>query len=367
MAMDKGTKAIAVMWVMTILSFLFVPLRLYTRIYIIRALGLDDHVYNLAWVFLLLYTVFLTISNQHGFGQPIKALSLDEAVHAIYWEMVGQTFAVLGMAIAKLSLGIFLLRIVVKTWHRVSIWVSMVSLSMVSVMTAVIFWTQRLPSRSIYDPRVPGRTLVNVVPFSVLLGSWCAAVDFYFAILPWIFIWKLNMKQKEKLVIAISLSLGFIAGICGVIRTIDLGGLASSNYTESTVDLIIWSAVELAVTLICVGIPSIRPLYRHVVHGSRFKESNEGYKKYDESGESNPAIHMKPLGRKARKGDLDTTTSTILGDTGFDMPRGETSAYVQHVRETDQERLVGSPRGPHVHSIQVHEEVTVERSSVLSG
>lgn len=55
------------------------------------------------------------------------------------------------------------------------------------------------------------------------------------------------MKQKEKLVIAISLSLGFMfvpnplyplvdadsssAGICGVIRTIELAGLGSANYT----------------------------------------------------------------------------------------------------------------------------------------
>jgi hypothetical protein len=76
---------------------------------------------------------------------------------------------------------------------------------------------------------------------------------------------------------------------------------------------------------------------------------------------------MKPLGRKAPKGDLETTTSTILGDTEFDMPRGETSSYVQTVKETDEERLVSSPRGPHVNSIQVHEEVTVERSSMLSG
>lgn len=119
----------------------------------------------------MLYTVFLTIAERHGFGKPITTLSMDEAVHAVYMEMVGQTFAVLGMAIAKLSLGIFLLRIVVKTWHRVSIWVSMISLSIVSVMTAVVFWTQRLPSKSIYDPRVPGRTVINVVPFSVLLGG----------------------------------------------------------------------------------------------------------------------------------------------------------------------------------------------------
>ncbi|RLL97500.1 hypothetical protein CFD26_105870 [Aspergillus turcosus] len=350
------------MWAMTVVSFILVPLRLYTRIFIIKALGLDDHVFNLGWLFLMLYTVFLTISERHGFGKPITTLSMDEAVHAVYMEMVGQTFAVLGMAIAKLSLGIFLLRIVVKTWHRVSIWVSMISLSIVSVMTAVVFWTQRLPSKSIYDPRVPGRTVVNVVPFSVLLGSWCAAVDFYFAILPWIFIWNLNMKRKEKLVIAISLSLGFIAGICGVIRTIDLGGLGSSNYTEETVDLIIWSAVELAATLICVGIPTVRPLYRYIVHGSRFKESNEGYKKYDEGGESNSGIQMQRLSKKGRKGAIETTTSTILGDTEFDIPRGQTSSYVHHVRETDEERLVGSPREQYGNAIQVHEEVTVERS-----
>ena len=96
---------------------------------------------------------------------------MDEAVQAVYMEMIGQTFAVLGMAIAKLSLGIFLLRIVVKAWHRVSIWISMGSLSLVSVMTAIIFWTQRLPTKAIYDPRVPGRTIVSVTPFSVLLGG----------------------------------------------------------------------------------------------------------------------------------------------------------------------------------------------------
>lgn len=192
---------------------------------------------------------------------------MDSAVKAVYNEMIGQTFAVLGMAIAKLSLAIFLLHIVVKQWHRISIWISMISLFIVSLITAIIFWFQRLPSQSIYDPRVPGHIVVQVSPFSVLYGcmfdilfyfymssilicnlGWCAAVDFYFALLPWIFIWNLNMKFKKKMSIAISLSLGFMSVtrlvlyeyrltfsyrvcICGIMRTIDLGGLSSSNYT----------------------------------------------------------------------------------------------------------------------------------------
>lgn len=95
---------------------------------------------------------------------------MDSAVKAVYNELIGQTFAVLGMAIAKVSLGIFLLRIVVKQWHRISIWISMVSLFIVSVLTAIVLWVQRLPSQSIYDPRVSGRIVIPVTPISVLLG-----------------------------------------------------------------------------------------------------------------------------------------------------------------------------------------------------
>jgi hypothetical protein len=50
MLAGKGIRAVAVMWAMTFISFILVPLRLYTRLCIIKAIGLDDHIFNLAWV-----------------------------------------------------------------------------------------------------------------------------------------------------------------------------------------------------------------------------------------------------------------------------------------------------------------------------
>lgn len=50
MLAGEGIKAVAVMWTMTFLSSILAPLRLYTRIYIIKAVGVDDHIFNLAWV-----------------------------------------------------------------------------------------------------------------------------------------------------------------------------------------------------------------------------------------------------------------------------------------------------------------------------
>ena len=76
---------------------------------------------------------------------------------------------------------------------------------------------------------------------------------------------------------------------------------------------------------------------------------------------------MKRLSKRAWKGEFEITTSTVLGDTEFNGPCGENVSYVQHVRDTDEERLVASPGGLYGNSIQVHEEVTVERSARLSG
>ena len=47
---DTGKRAIAAMWVLTFIAFLCVTVRLYTRKYIIRQIGLDDYVYTLSGV-----------------------------------------------------------------------------------------------------------------------------------------------------------------------------------------------------------------------------------------------------------------------------------------------------------------------------
>lgn len=90
---------------------------------------------------LLLYTAFTTVSATYGFGQNIWDIqSDDDEAKAIFWEVLGQTAAVFGMAVAKWSLGLFLLRIVQEPWHHVSIWVAMVSLMASSISVAFVLW-----------------------------------------------------------------------------------------------------------------------------------------------------------------------------------------------------------------------------------
>jgi len=93
--------------------------------------------------------------------------------------MIGQTFAVIGMAVAKLSLGFFLLRIVVDKWQRILIWFTMGSLSAVSALCAIMFWTQCTPVQKIFDPiRAEGVCKFSVTPYATALGGeFCVSLE----------------------------------------------------------------------------------------------------------------------------------------------------------------------------------------------
>ncbi|KAF6824337.1 hypothetical protein CMUS01_10283 [Colletotrichum musicola] len=280
----KGPWAIAVMWSLTAVTLIFVVLRIYTRVFIVRSYGIDDHVYVLAFAFLVFYSLFTTISALYGFGQSMADIANpDDAVRAVLFEAIGQTFAVVGMAVAKWSLGLFLLRLVNTRWHKIAIWVSMACLMGASISTCFVFWLQCTPPRYLWDRRVPGGFCsIDSTPVSMLLCILCVLVDFFYAVFPWFFIWGLQMKKREKIVILTSLSLGVFAGACGIKRTIEVPQLSSSDYLKDTVGLIVWSAAEIAVTMVCIGIPIARPLYKRYLDKltsrdtSKYRHQSEG-------------------------------------------------------------------------------------------
>jgi hypothetical protein len=126
--------ALGVMWMLAALVFFFLMLRLYTRIVCLASYGVDDHVYLVAFIFLVIFTGFTTASGYYGFGQTMDEIGdLDMVVKATLYECIGQGFAIVGMAIAKASLGSFLLRLVTIKWHRIAIWCAMTLVMLASI------------------------------------------------------------------------------------------------------------------------------------------------------------------------------------------------------------------------------------------
>jgi hypothetical protein len=236
-----------------------------------------------------------------------------DIMHAVLYECISQTFAVIGMAVAKWSLGLFLLRLVKETWHKVAIWATLAMLMSASLLCLFFFWLQCSPAY-LWDRSIPGGVCeLPQLGISIYLGSercllWigssflvadelflaaCVFTDLFFAVFPWIFMWKLNMNQREKLVILSSMSLGLIAAAFGIKRTTEIPNLMTENYLKDSVGIIVWTAAEMAVTMICIGIPVCRPLYKDYIDRLTSRSTSK-YK--DISGNGVGAMPLRTIG-----------------------------------------------------------------------
>ncbi|RKK84268.1 hypothetical protein BFJ69_g2052 [Fusarium oxysporum] len=146
--------------------------------------------------------------------------------------LIGQVFVALATGMGKVSVATFLLRIVMKPWHRWFLWFCTVSMVIMSIFLAVTVFTQCTPAESIWNPELADQRVchLSLTVVAITYCSYAAAMDFILAGFPWIALHGLNMKPKEH---AIS-------------------------------DSAIWTASEVTVTIFCLTLPALRPLYKTI-------------------------------------------------------------------------------------------------------
>ncbi|KAK3379686.1 hypothetical protein B0T24DRAFT_695633 [Lasiosphaeria ovina] len=278
-----GPMVNAVLWVHVVVFAVFVGLRLHTRISILNAAGADDYLIIVALVLQIVYTIFVTVATQYGLGQHFAEVGNPEAYStAVMYEVFSQVAGLMVIGVGKLAVGVFLLRIVVVRVQIFIIWLFLGFTVFITLFASITVVVQCIPVQRTWNPTVPGHCWLDFSKVGLTVGSWFVVADFGFAILPWFVVWNLKMKRKEKLLVACGLSLGVIAGACGIVRTVALNGLNTAEYIYDTVPMLLWSATESTVTIMCSSIPVLRPLYVKVRYGSKGDSStggnNSGYK-----------------------------------------------------------------------------------------
>ncbi|KAM3086981.1 hypothetical protein ACMFMG_001091 [Clarireedia jacksonii] len=266
---DKGRQLLGVLWMEVCLSIMFIGLRWYTRKFVGGAVGLDDWILLLSWFFMVGFAACISASVAHGMGTHASQLTVDDNANGILWLLIGQFLISIAMGTSKCAVAVFLIRIVNQLWHKIVLYIWIVTIMGLSFLLAISVFAQCTPVQSIWDPRIEGTCTLSLSIIAKIMCSWSAAMDFFLALFPWLILWKLNMKRKEKITICVSLSLGIIAGICGVVRTTTLDSLnETSDYLYAVSDSVMWTMSELTVTIVCVSIPALRPIYNRLTGGS---------------------------------------------------------------------------------------------------
>ena len=200
----------------SILSTLFVTLRLYTRSRINRAkLGWDDYLALLTLPFSISYSVLLCISTRHGMG--LHAWEMTQEVRSDYqkWILIasscGYLPSLLGYKMSILSLYVRIFD--VNRRFRWATW------GVMGVTAGYLFsnlWTQIFgcwPVEKYWRPDTPGHC-IRTLEADYGYGSLNFITDLIIFILPLPMVWRLQLSRRDKVGLSVVFMIGSVSVAC---------------------------------------------------------------------------------------------------------------------------------------------------------
>lgn len=334
---NQGPKLIGVGWMLVSVATMFLSLRLYCRIlkrqslwwddaFLIGAsvskflsffFAVDDECRSLMPFFLLKICLIVDISlitylTTYGYGKHIWDFDFSNMKYLMIPMNVAGTLNITSTVWSKTSFGITLLHLTNGTLRKIT-WACIISMNIIMGLNAMLPWIQCKPIKKAWDLTVDGTCWdPQVMPaFNMFAGAWSALMDIILALLPWKFLWGLQMKTPEKIGVGLAMSMGIFAGITAIIKTTMIPKMLSNDFADG-IDLWIWNIAEPAVTVVAASIPMLRVLARDAKSSRNY---HSGYKK--ETGVSNNRSRIVTIQSKAQRKDSDTELRE-LGDDRSD-------------------------------------------------
>lgn len=233
----------------------------------------------------------------------------------------------LSSTFTKLAAGTLLLRLTTTRMHVRIIWSIMILASLFGIAFAAQIISQCQPTGFFWSAtRDP--TQGHCIDPNIILGFTYAHAavsslgDWTFGILPAFIVKGLNMNLRTKASVFLVLCLANIGSIATLIRIRAIHQISTSqDFLFATVDLAIWSSVEVGIAIVAASIATYRPLFR-----SFFSTGSTAYRSYDTANEmhryndSIPYGHGAPhniglqdMKREHKTADSQTSTSEIFG------------------------------------------------------
>ncbi|KAK2771248.1 hypothetical protein CKAH01_14397 [Colletotrichum kahawae] len=268
---DYGPTINAVVWSQVALAAFFLSLRVYCKFIKHRGLWWDDHVLIASFVALIITAILSSVNVSLGFGKHVFEINPVNFPAIGLNGQVSSTVSISAAVWSKTSFAMTLLRIEGKGWTRHLIWFAIVSMNLLMALNAMAGWVQCAPIEKNWHPDLPGKCWDPKVAayYGVFAAGYSALMDILLALLPWKLVWGLQMKLKEKIGVAVAMSMGLFAGATAIVKCTTIPTLLSGDFTYDGSDLVIWGTCESGVTIAAASIPVLRVLVRDVASTAR--------------------------------------------------------------------------------------------------
>ncbi|TVY89897.1 hypothetical protein LAWI1_G004152, partial [Lachnellula willkommii] len=130
---NGGPKIVAVNVLFVALTWMFVSLRVYVKIFLTRSWGADDYLLVVSLILFTSYAGCSFAAVTYGTGQHDIDVLPQDIPKALYYWYFNQLLYTTTLVCARLSIAILLLRICVKTVHKIIIYTTISVMLLYSV------------------------------------------------------------------------------------------------------------------------------------------------------------------------------------------------------------------------------------------
>ncbi|CAK7211541.1 hypothetical protein SCUCBS95973_001150 [Sporothrix curviconia] len=244
-----------------------VVLRLMVRRYSVGRFFLDDYLVILASIFTLVVCSVVIAATKYGLGQHVWNLDLadilDNLKACIQLMFVANIFYAAAIAFTKLSiiasyLQIFAPRGLLKTMLYATAGVT-VGLGVASVPATIFECIPVAGAWTLMDNEAHCYTFINFLYASTAIN---VTTDLILCIAPIPLFWRLQLPQRQKIMISVLFFLGGLACIASIIRLAYLHLLYDPiDVTYDLVSSVMWTIAECTIGIVCVSLPPLRSLF----------------------------------------------------------------------------------------------------------
>ncbi|KAH7053393.1 hypothetical protein B0J12DRAFT_718522 [Macrophomina phaseolina] len=294
-------------WVFAIglvVAFMFLLMRLYTKICVSRSFVIDDACIVLSFVRrrpLFVLTNFSLTHSLDMWQNEIQGLIMCASV--LYAPAQG---------FAKFSLLLFYRRLAPFKWFQVAIYIVMfvVFAYTLGIMFSLIFPCRPIVSN--WDVTVTGKC-ISKTGIYIATAVINIATDIALLVLPIPVLARLQMPLLEKAALIAMFSIGSMTCITSIVRLVLLlPMLTDLDQTWAVSIPCVWILVEANLVVICGCLPIVRKFARHVAP-KLFSESSSGRKSGGYAGRGKRSFDFqtigskrsRPLGSRNKKGKMD--------------------------------------------------------------
>ncbi|KXH52105.1 hypothetical protein CNYM01_00436 [Colletotrichum nymphaeae SA-01] len=262
-AESNTARIITVVTVFHLLAQTSVALRIYARIWVIKAPGWDDAVMVLSAAstqhrapILLPAETDLVERAQYGLGKHFSTIDkkYDYVVfnHVAFWQSI--ISAAGALMFLKVSIALSLLRLSKTGWYKWALW------------STIGFWDRNTTP----PPKCKDGNNINL--FGIINTGFNIFTDVVLATLPVPIIWNLQMKRRLRLYAIGILSLGYFAVAMGIVKAVYQ--LNNDSEPDKTFNRSIqfWGFLQLQVGIIAACAPALKPLVNKLLNLSAYHQ-----------------------------------------------------------------------------------------------